>query len=136
MDHRVLASRNVDVRPEDRPMNGSVGLDDWIEPFPGAPVLRRLATPAAVVVDVAHALPGPSGFTRADTLPLRVRAGGIALEAAMPGTLHAWLRATDGRWLAQVCVPASSANGCSQLDLWLWVESANVTPQVCSQKES
>jgi hypothetical protein len=54
----------------------------------------------------------------------------------MPGTLHAWLRATDGRWLAQVCVPASSANGCSQLDLWLWVESANVTPQGCAQKES
>ncbi|WP_213578503.1 hypothetical protein [Rhodococcus sp. USK13] len=108
-------------------MSRRSGLEDWAEPFPGAPILRRLDTPTEVVVDIAHTLPGPAGFTRADTLPLRVRAGGILLESTMPGTLHAWLRIADGRWLAQVCVPASSANGCSQLDLWLWVESANLT---------
>ncbi len=36
---------------------------------------------------------------------------------------------TDGRWLAQVCVPARSANGRSELDLWLWVDAAHVTPR-------
>ena len=110
-------------------MTEPAGLEDWSEPFPGAPVLRRLDVPVAVVVDMAHVLPGPSGFIRADALPLRVRAGAILLEAEMPGTLHSWLRvATDGRWLAQVCVPVRSANGRGRLDLWLWVESAHVTP--------
>ncbi|MDH6288208.1 hypothetical protein M2275_003114 [Rhodococcus opacus] len=111
-------------------MTGPAGLDEWSEPFPGAPVLRRLPAPIPVVVDMAHVLPGPSGFTRADTVALRVRAGGIVLESEMCGTLHSWLRvAADGRWLAQVCVPVRSANGRGHLDLWLWVESANITPQ-------
>ena len=110
-------------------MTEPAGLDDWSEPFPGAPVLRRLPAPMPVVVDMAHVLPGPSGFIRADTLALRVRAGGIVLESEMPGALHSWLRvAADGRWLAQVCVPVRSANGRGRLDLWLWVESAHVTP--------
>lgn len=81
-------------------MSRRSGLEDWAEPFPGVPILRRLDTPAAVVVDIARALPGSAGFTRADTLPLRVRAGGIVLESTMFGTLYAWLRVTDGRWLA------------------------------------
>jgi len=111
-------------------MTGPAGLDGWSESFPGAPALRRLDVPMAVVVDMARVLPGPSGFTRADTVALRVRAGGIVLESEMCGTLHSWLRvAADGRWLAQVCVPARSANGRGHLDLWLWVESAHVTPQ-------
>jgi hypothetical protein len=99
-------------------MSAPAGLDGWSEPFPGAPVLRRLDIPVAVVVDMAHVLPGPSGFIRADTLPLRVKAGAVVLEAEMPGTLHSWLRvAADGRWLAQVCVPVRSANGRGHLDL-------------------
>lgn len=111
-------------------MTGPAGLDGWSEPFPGAPALWRLDIPVAVVVDMARVLPGSSGFIRADTLPLRVRAGAIQLEAQMPGALHSWLRvAADGRWLAQVCVSVRSANGRGHLDLWLWVEAAHVTPQ-------
>jgi len=53
------------------------GRDDWTEPFPEAPILRRLPTPAAVHVDTSRVLPGSAGFTRADGLPLRVRAGGL-----------------------------------------------------------
>lgn len=104
------------------------GLGDWTEPFPEVPTLRRLQPPADVLVDTSHVLPGPSGFTRADGLPLRVRAGGIKLEGTMPAALHAWLRVSDGRWLAQVCVPARSANGRSGLELWLWVEASCVSP--------
>ena len=82
----------------------SPGLDGWTEPFPDVPTLRRLQPPVEVVVDTSHVLPPPGGFTRADGLPLRVRAGGIDLAAARLGTLHSWLRVRDGRWLAQVCV--------------------------------
>ncbi|MGV9747870.1 hypothetical protein ACWDTG_23620 [Rhodococcus zopfii] len=112
------------------------GLDQWAEPFPEVPILRRLETPTAVLVDISRVLPGAAGFIRADGLPLRVRAGGIQLESAMPGALHAWLRVADGRWLAQVCVPARSANGYSGLDLWLWVDSLFVTPNVAAAEKS
>ncbi|TCN53459.1 hypothetical protein EV641_106103 [Rhodococcus sp. SMB37] len=104
------------------------GLDGWVEPFPEAPILRRLREPVAVVVDISHVLPGSLGFARADQLPLRVRAGGVQLEAAMPADLWAWLRVADGRWLAQVYLPVRSANGLSSTDLWLWVESSYVVP--------
>lgn len=103
------------------------GLDRWSEPFPEAPTLRQLHPPRTVLVDVARALPGP-GFARADHLPLRVRAGGIHLDATMPATLHAWLRGSDGRWLAQVRIPTHTANHHANLDLWLWVDSAALTP--------
>lgn len=106
----------------------SPGLDGWTEPFPDVPTLRRLQPPVEVVADTSHVLPPPGGFTRADGLPLRVRAGGIDLAAARLGTLHSWLRVRDGRWLAQVCVPVRSANGHSGLDLWLWVEASCVSP--------
>lgn len=38
---------------------------------------------------------------------------------------------TDGRWLAQVCVPARSANGGSELDLWLWVDAWTSRLETC-----
>ena len=46
----------------------------------------------------------------------------------MHATLHTWLRAANGRWIAQVCIPATSPNGRSSLDLWLWVDSTSVVP--------
>ncbi|NKR30070.1 hypothetical protein GS966_25730 [Rhodococcus hoagii] len=106
------------------------GIDGWVETFPETPALRRLKRPIPVVVDISRVLPGNAGFTRADGLPLRVRSGGIQLESSMCATLCSWLRVADGRWLAQVCVPAASVNGHSRLDLWLWVDASNVTRQV------
>lgn len=103
------------------------GLEGWEEPFPGVPTMRYLERPVAVFVDMSRVLPGGAAFARADALPLRVRAGGIQLEAQMPGSLSCWLRVADGRWLAQVCVPARSANRHGELDLWLWVDAAHVT---------
>jgi len=68
------------------------GLANWAEPFPGAPTVRYLERPVPVFVDVSRMLPGNAAFTRADNLPLRVRAGGIQLEAQMPGTLSCCVR--------------------------------------------
>ncbi|MBM4569124.1 hypothetical protein GS489_01050 [Rhodococcus hoagii] len=104
------------------------GIGGWTESFPEAPILHRLSPPTKVVVNTARVFPGEAGFTRADRLPLRVRAGGIQLEAEMLATLHCWLRLSDGRWVAQVCLPASSVNRHSSLDLWLWVEAAALRP--------
>lgn len=105
------------------------GLEGWEEPFPGVPTMRYLERAVAVFVDISRALPGSAAFTRADALPLRVRAGGIQLEGRMPGELHCWLRIADGRWLGQVCVPARSANRQAHLDLWLWVDASNIAPR-------
>lgn len=110
-------------------MNPPPGLEGWVEPFPGTPTVRCLDSPVPVFVDISRVLPGTAGFTRADTLPLRVRAGGVQLEARMSGRLHSWLRVADGRWLGQVCVPVRSANGGSGMDLWLWVDAANLAPR-------
>jgi hypothetical protein len=73
-------------------VNPPPGLEGWVEPFPGAPTVRYPGSPVPVFVDVSRVLPGSAGFTRADTLPLRVRAGGAQLEARMSGHLHCWLR--------------------------------------------
>ncbi|NKS56156.1 hypothetical protein GS504_01935 [Rhodococcus hoagii] len=105
------------------------GLDGWTESFPESPVLRRLSVPADVVVDTLSIFPGDGGFTRADHLSLRIRTCAVQVDSRMIATLHNWLKLADGRWLAQVCIPASSANGCSSLDLWLWVDAAAVTPR-------
>lgn len=105
------------------------GLDGWVESFPESPILHQLRQPVDVVVDTARVFPGTPGFTRADQLSMLVRSCGVQLAAEMPATLHSWLRLSDGRWVAQVRVPVSSANGHSHLDLWLWVAAASVRPR-------
>lgn len=69
-------------------MNPPPGLDGWVELFPGTLTVRHLNSPATVFVDVSR------------VSPLRVRAGGVQLEARMHGYLHCWLRIADDRWLA------------------------------------
>jgi hypothetical protein len=103
-------------------------LDDWTEQFPENAILRRVSPPRPVTVDMGRVFPGEPGLACADGLSLRVRAGGIRLEQMMRGTLRAWLRCSDGRWLAQVCVPVNSANGYSHLNLRLWVEATTISP--------
>lgn len=104
------------------------GLEKWDEPFPEVPILRRPHSPVEVVVDISRALPGGAGLTRADGLPLRVRAGGIHLESLMHATLHSWIRVCDGRWIAQICLPVRTAGDRTGADLWLWVDSSFVSP--------
>lgn len=46
--------------------------------------------------DLNRAFPLVKNAQRPDRLPLRVLAGGLRLEATMPGKLHAWARLIDG----------------------------------------
>jgi hypothetical protein len=71
-----------------------------------------------VRVDVARIFP-PTG-TRKDELPLWVKAGGALLEPVMPARQIAWLRRSDGGWIAAVEMPVSSAIARSRLSMQLW----------------
>jgi hypothetical protein len=75
-------------------------FSDWHEPWPLTPTLRTLAEPRPVIVDINRVLPLAKHAQRPDRLPLRVLAGGLRLEATMPGKSHAWARLGDGQWLA------------------------------------
>ncbi|MDH6285075.1 hypothetical protein [Prescottella agglutinans] len=105
------------------------GLDGWTESFPESPVLRRLPVPTDVVVDISGVFPAGPGFTRADQLPLRIRTCAVQLESRMFATLHSWLRVANGKWIAQVCIPATAPNERSSVDLWRWVDGASVQPR-------
>ncbi|VBA34470.1 hypothetical protein [Mycobacterium pseudokansasii] len=72
-----------------------------------------------VRLDVARVFPA-SGL-RKDELPLWVKAGGVVLEPVMLARQVAWLRRSEGSWLACVQMPARSANRRSQLTMNLWL---------------
>nr|WP_238391491.1 MULTISPECIES: hypothetical protein [unclassified Mycolicibacterium] len=77
------------------------------------------------MVDTARAFP-PVGFRR-DQLPMWVKAGGLYLDPWMPGRQTAWLRRSDGGWLAVVTVEASSGNSLSHLTMQLWLLPEDIT---------
>ena len=63
------------------------------------PPCRLEVAPTPVVVNIGLALPrDPPGFR--SSMPLRVRAGGLAVDHSVPGMLFAWLRLSSGEWLA------------------------------------
>ncbi len=68
------------------------------------------------------------GFTPVNTVPLRVRTGGARLEQRMQGWQHAWLQASDGRWVAVVSVRVSSANEQSHASIPLTVAAGAIRP--------
>ena len=72
-----------------------------------------------VWVDMPRVLP-TSGI-RQDELPLWVKSYGLRLEPRMSGTQRAWLRRSDGSWIAVVDVQAASGNGHSQVSMTLWL---------------
>ena len=80
-------------------------FNGWQEPWPLTPTLRPLPQPKPVIIETNRALPLAKNATRPDKLPLRVLAGGLRLEGAMPGKLYAWARLSDGQWLG--CGPSS-----------------------------
>lgn len=89
--------------------------------------LRVFDPPRPVWVDMAAAgMVG--GFTPANTVPLRVRTGGARLEQRMQGWQHAWLQASDGRWVAVVSVRVSSANEQSHASIPLTVAAGAIRP--------
>jgi hypothetical protein len=63
----------------------------------------------------------PAARIRKDELPLWVKACGLLLEPAMLARQVAWIRRSDGGWLAVVLLPASSANGKSGVTMQLWL---------------
>ena len=63
-----------------------------------------------------------------DEVPLWVRSGGLFIEPRMPGQLIAWLRRSDGSWVAVVELELSSANRCSRATATLWLPGGDVSP--------
>ncbi|WP_235718646.1 MULTISPECIES: hypothetical protein [Mycolicibacterium] len=63
-----------------------------------------------------------------DELPLWVRSGGVFIEPRMPGRLIAWLRRSDGSWVAVVELELSSANQRSRATATLWLPAGDVSP--------
>jgi hypothetical protein len=90
----------------------------------GYPTLHRLERD--VLVDVARVFPGLGG-RRQDELPLWVKAFGLRLEPWMPAHQLAWIRRSDGGWLAIVDMPATSANGQSSVVMRLWLHPEMIT---------
>lgn len=82
----------------------------------------------AVLVDMARAFPGlGSTARRQDTLPLWVRAFGVRLEPWMPARQTAWVRRSDGGWLAVVECTATSPNGQTAVTMQLRLEPEVIT---------
>lgn len=97
-------------------------FDEWTvsDEYPTLFLLSR-----SVWVDTARVLPA-SGI-RQDQLPLWVRGCGLRVEPRILGRQTAWLRRSDGGWLAVVEVSAASSNGQSRISTALWL-----TPEVIS----
>jgi hypothetical protein len=69
----------------------------------------------------------PAAGIRKDELPLWVKAFGLLLQPVMPARQIAWIRRSDGGWLAAVEMPANSANGRSRLVMQLWLPPEALT---------
>jgi hypothetical protein len=79
-----------------------------------------------VRVDVARVF--PSKAKRKDELPMWVKAFGLHLEPTMMARQIAWIRTSNGGWLAAVEMPATSGNGRSRLTMNLWLPAEVVRP--------
>ena len=66
---------------------------------------------------------------RRDEIPLWVKSFGVHLDTSMLARQLAWLRRTDGSWLAYVELPVASANGKSQLTMKLWLLPAALSTE-------
>jgi len=79
-----------------------------------------------VRVDVARVFP-PTAI-RKDEIPLWVKSGAVLLEPTMDARQIAWLRKSDGGWVAAVAMPVRSANGRSRLTMQLWLPADALSP--------
>ena len=57
-----------------------------------------------------------------------VKAFGLHLEPAMMARQIAWMRTSNGGWLAAVEMPATSGNGRSRLTMNRWLPADVVRP--------
>ena len=63
----------------------------------------------------------PHSGIRRDELALWIKAGGLHLDYEMPGRQLAWVRRSDGSWIAVVELTAQSGNQRSSLTATLWL---------------
>ncbi|MGJ6127474.1 hypothetical protein QN239_33375 [Mycolicibacterium sp. Y3] len=98
--------------------------DNW--PETEHPVVFHLDRP--VMVDMTRVFPGLGSLARRqDELPLWVRSFGLRLDAWMPARQTAWVRRSDGGWLAVLQCTATSTNGHTKLTMSLWLEPEAIT---------
>lgn len=100
-------------------------FDEWVSD-PEYPTLFRVDR--EVVVSTAEALPS-SGRKLAGQPPIWVRSFGLQIEPLMQGRQIAWVRRSNGGWLAVVIVPAASGNGRSRLSIPLWLDPSLVSTE-------
>ncbi|MFF0818411.1 hypothetical protein ACFYVR_25175 [Rhodococcus sp. NPDC003318] len=91
------------------------------------PPHRVVDPPAPVIVHIATAI-SQSAEHPANTIPLRVRAEGLALDLQVPGTLSAWARTTGGAWICRIQFRIPTGNGRGHLDVDQWCPAAAVRP--------
>ncbi len=63
----------------------------------------------------------PTSGTRRDKLAMWIKSSGLQLDHEMPARQTAWVRRSDGSWLAVVELTAHSSNGRSSLTATLWL---------------
>jgi hypothetical protein len=98
-------------------------FERWVSD-PAHPTLFRVDRQVAVYASAA--LPSTANV-RADTLPLWVKSLGLRVEAHMHARQVAWVRRSDGGWLAAVLMPAASSNGKSRVTIPLWLDPRLIT---------
>lgn len=82
----------------------------------------------AVMINMARVYPGLGiAAGRQDELPLWVRSFGLRLDPWMPARQTAWVRRSDGGWLAVLQCTATSTNGRTKLTMSLWLEPDAIT---------
>lgn len=91
------------------------------------PPHRVVDPPAPVIVHIATAISAADGHP-ANTVPLRVRAEGLALDVQVPGKLWAWARSTTGAWIARVTFQIPTGNNRGYLEVDQWCPAAAVRP--------
>ncbi|MFE3196288.1 hypothetical protein ACFXHA_45335 [Nocardia sp. NPDC059240] len=101
-------------------------FDQW--PITDPPLWKVEDPPKRVLVEIGLAMPTHPATFGANSVPLRVRAGGLNRARTVPGLLYAWLRCTDGGWLAYVEFTAETANGRGQLEVRQWCSARAVRP--------
>lgn len=83
--------------------------------------------PVSIRVDkVFHRTPHP----HYRHLSIRTRLTGLQIEGRVSGHLHAWIRTTEGDWLALCEFPLSTGAGDDRLVVRQWCPSGAVSPRV------
>lgn len=71
----------------------------------------------------------PASGTRRDKLAMWIKSSGLHLDYEMPGRQIAWVRRSDGSWIAVVELTAHSGNKRSSLTATLWLPPGAIRAQ-------